>query len=52
MTVKELIEKLKEQDQDAEIQVITVLKNGYWDRTSEPKITEHENMFGKRVFIA
>ncbi len=51
MTVKDLVEQLQGYDQEAEIQVITVKSNGYWDRTSEPKITEHENMFGKRVFI-
>ena len=51
MKVKKLIEELQEHDKDAEIQVITILSNGYWDRTGEPKIIKHENMFGKRVFI-
>lgn len=51
MKVKELIEALKEQDQDAEISIITIGSNNEWERTSEPEITSHKNMFGHWVFV-
>ena len=51
MTVKELIEKLKEVNQDSEILTITVESNNDWNYTSEPKISESVNSFGSKVWI-
>lgn len=51
MTVKELIEKLEEFNQDAEIITITVGNRNEWDYTSEPKVSTSKNMFGEKVWI-
>lgn len=51
MTVKELIEKLKEFNQDAKIITITVGKNNNWEYTSNPKVSQSKNMFGEKVWI-
>lgn len=51
LTVKELIEKLKEFNQDAKIVTITVGNRNEWEYTSSPKVVSTKNMFGERVFI-
>ena len=51
MTVKELINKLKEFSPDAKIVSITVGNHNDWEYTSNPKVSSHVNMFGESVFI-
>lgn len=51
MTVKELIEKLKEFNQEAEIVSITVGNMNEWDYTNNPKVSSSKNMFGEKVWI-
>jgi hypothetical protein len=51
MKVKDLIKELEKQNQEAEIQTLTVGSTGNWEYTSEPKVSSHKNMFGERVFI-
>ena len=51
MTVKELIEKLKEFNQEAEIVSITVGNMNEWNSTGDPKVTSSKNMFGEKVWI-
>ncbi|WP_337033231.1 hypothetical protein [Paenibacillus illinoisensis] len=51
MKVKDLIAKLQEQNQDAEIITITIGNNNVWEYTSEPEIKKSENSYGKKVWI-
>lgn len=51
MTVKELIEKLQEFNQDAEIVSITIGNRNEWEYTNSPRVTTTKNMFGERVWI-
>lgn len=51
MTVKELIEKLQEFNQDAKVCTITVGNRNEWEYTNNPKLSNNINMFGETVFI-
>lgn len=51
MTVKELIKELEKFNPDAKIVSITVGNYNEWEYTSNPKLSNHKNMFGERVFI-
>lgn len=51
MKVKDLIAKLQEQNQEAEIVTIAVGNKNKWEYTSEPKVSSSKNMFGERVWI-
>ena len=51
MKVKDLIAKLQEQNQDAEIITITIVSHNDWEYTSEPVIKASNPGFNEKVWI-
>ena len=51
MKVSDLIKLLQEQNQNAEVNCIS-LAGEEWEWTSEPKVRSHKNAFGEVVWIS